>query len=778
MASILPDEVQQLPDGAQSGQSSPPLTPVTPGVEETQQDAQQKTKGRKRLLRGIQRIASSPSLVRLGRGRSASEGSRRFRTGASISCVSLTSNCWDDPTAYGDLTARRFSPAASAVCSGADDQHVPNRVVGTDSTAQNQTSIPLPADMRPSSRAMMLNSMAEEEIYVDALSEKSVVPVRPRQDTFIQLPMEVRINILKQLGPKDLFKCSAVSKSWNKMCFDGQLWACLDTSTYYQEIPRSALLKVILAAGPFLRNLSLRGCAQLLEIWRTEGDRVTNLCRNLVQLNIEDCLMDPATIDCFFTRNPRLRHLNMCGVSTADNSAMEAIAENCPMLESLNISWCHGVDTGGLSSVVKSCTQLKDLRVTRIIGWDNEEIMSDLFKSNSLERLVLADCASLTDASLKALIHGINPEIDILTGRPIVPPRKFRHLNLSNCRLLSEMGVKSLAYNVPELEGLNLSFLSSLTDDCIASIINTTPKLRFIELEELGELTNFVTTELARAPCSQTLEHLNISFCENIGDTGILPLLRKCPNIRSLDLDNTRISDLTLMEICSQMRKRGVGPELSKIGFRLAVFDCGNVTWAGVREVLSNNCSVPWMSYPPSGAPKPIRASPSPRYSEDGEEEDRGEGIMGDDDDDSSSTMSSGSSLTSTSTDSDSGASTPYLPALSTPAPQPTPRPHLYPTEIISLKCYYGWQKTVDEHTKRVLRGNLASAMRLERKWGDYMMANEETGGTTRRSRRRARDLEALYDLDEDQEYGYGPAGLAPLGGRRRRARSGGCVVM
>ncbi|KAF3895517.1 F-box domain protein [Trichophyton interdigitale] len=774
MASILSDEFQTPPDGEASGQSSPPLTP---GIDENQQDGQQKLKGRKRILKGIQRITSSPSLVRLGRGRSASEGSRRFRTGASISCVSLTSNCWDDPSVYGDLSNRRFSPAVSSGCSGADDHHQPSRVVGTENTAQNQTSIPLPADLRPSSRAVMLDSTAEEDIFEDALPVRRMSVGRLRRDTFVHLPMEVRINILKYLSPKELFRCSVVSKSWNKMCFDGQLWACLDTSTYYQEIPRYALLKVILAAGPFLRNLSLRGCAQLLDIWRTEGDRVTNLCRNLVQLNIEDCLMDPVTTNCFFTRNPRLRHINMCGVSTANNSSMEAIAENCPMLESLNISWCTGIDTRGLSSVVKSCTQLKDLRVTRIVGWDDEGIMSDLFKSNSLERLVLADCASMTDASLKTLIQGINPEIDILTGRPVVPPRKLKHLNLSNCRLLTENGVKILAHNVPELEGLHVSFLSTLTDDCIASIINTTPKLRFIELEELGELTNFVITELARAPCCQTLEHLNISFCENIGDTGILPLLRKCPSLRSLDLDNTRISDLTLMEICSQMRKRGVGPELSKIGFRLAVFDCGNVTWAGVREVLSNNCSVPYMSYPSSGAPKPTRASPSPRYSDDGEEEDSGEGIA-EEDDDSSSTISSGSSITTTTSDSDSGSSTPYLPALSSPIPQPTPRPNLYPKEIISLKCYYGWQKTVDEHTKRVLRGNLASAMRLERKWGDYMMANEETGGTTRRSRRRARDLEALYDLDEDQEYGYGPAGLAPLGGRRRRARSGGCLVM
>ncbi|OJD09554.1 hypothetical protein ACJ73_10229 [Blastomyces percursus] len=88
----------------------------------------------------------------------------------------------------------------------------------------------------------------------------------------------------------------------------------------------------------------------------------------------------------------------------------------------------------------------------------------------------------------------------------------------------------------------------------------------------------------------------------------------------------------------------------------------------------------------------------------------------------------------------------------------------------------------VNEHTKRVLRGNLAAAMRLERKWAEYMMANEEAGSGgagARRRRRRARDVERMYNEDDEgDESTYGPAGLAPLGGRRRRARSGGCVVM
>jgi F-box/leucine-rich repeat protein 2/20 len=77
---------------------------------------------------------------------------------------------------------------------------------------------------------------------------------------------------------------------------------------------------------------------------------------------------------------------------------------------------------------------------------------------------------------------------------------------------------------------------------------------------------------------------------------------------------------------------------------------------------------------------------------------------------------------------------------------------------------------TVDEHQKRVLRGDAKSAGKLERKWADYMQANEEAGlmgSGYRRRRRRAREAQALH---MDEEYG--------ANGRRRARTMGSCAVM
>ena len=105
-------------------------------------------------------------------------------------------------------------------------------------------------------------------------------------------------------------------------------------------------------------------------------------------------------------------------------------------------------------------------------------------------------------------------------------------------------------------------------------------------------------------------------------------------------------------------------------------------------------------------------------------------------------------------------------------------REHSYPSKIIQLKCFYTYQPTVEEHTKRVLRGDFTSARRLERKWADHMIFREEadaTGAGNRRRRRRAREAQMMH---ADEEDGTNTPGSGVGGGRRRRARSGGCSVM
>jgi F-box/leucine-rich repeat protein 2/20 len=617
---------------------------------------------------------------------------------------------------------------------GLDDNNARIRLVGTE-TPNTSRTIPLPFDLRPvsprSGTPFEGDVPPTELILPDAKPARSI-------DFWGDMPRELHVEIFRYLTPREIVRCSAVSKMWHDMCYDGQLWCRLDAAEYYSKIPADVLVKLITSGGPFVRDLNLRGCIQLKSKWSSDGECISDMCRNLVNLSLEGCVIDKSSMHYFLMRNPRLEYINVSGLKSVTNSAMKIIAQSCPQLQTLNVSWCNNVTTHGLSRVIQSCERLRDLRASEIGGFDNKDFARSLFERNTLERLIMSR-TDLTDQSLKVLMHGVDPTIDLLTDRPLVPPRRFKHLDLHHCSEITDAGLKSLAFNVPDLEGLQVSQCSELTDDAIIDVIRTTPKLSHLELEDLESMTNNVLVELARSPCAQSLEHLNISYCENLGDTGMLQIMKHCQKLRSVEMDNTRVSDLTLMEASFRVRKRGYGEDMPKIGLRLVVFDCANVTWAGIKEVLSSNAYIPR-----------ARKLSAPSNA-----------IV---------------SVTQTSLDSDSGTSTAFVTPTSTPSPSPT-----FPTDIIQLKCFYGWQMTVDEHTKRVLRGDLNAASRLDRKWADYMMATEEAGAAgagARRRRRRAREAERLYNADEDEDDSYGVGGVSALGGRRRRAQSGGCTVM
>lgn len=575
------------------------------------------------------------------------------------------------------------------------------------------------------------------------------MPRRPNFNFWADLPHEIRVHIFSFLSPKEIIRLSSVSRYWHEMCFDGQLWTSLDCQTYYQQITSDALIKLVLRAGAFVKNLNLRGCVQLRDQWLSLGTRMTNQeCRNLENFNIEGCKIERSSIHFFLLRNPKLLQINMPSMQNVNNATMKIIASHCPQLELLNIDWCSQIDTKGLKKVIQSCPRLTDLRASEVRGLDDTDFMLELFHRNNLERLIIQHCDSLTDEALQIMIQGVEPEHDILNDVALVPPRRIRHLDISRCRSLTDKGVKALAHHTPFLEGFRSCQNSALTDDALADLLTTTPRLTHLEVEEVELLTNSTLLTLAKSPAAKTLEHLSISYCEQMGDVGVLPILKSCPALNSLCLDNTRVSDLVLMEASEQVRKRGSSTKKAarpKKGLELVAFDCANVTWAGVREVLQGNCRIL------QGRKKTVIQTQT-ILRNDGQEEEIKRIVE--------------------------------LQTL------------LYPAQLIHLKAFYGWQQTVEEHYKRCISARWGAAARLEGKWADWMVASEEVGiagqgWSSRRRRRRAREAENRVRDDEEGNgndtgtgdedgsglEGYGTSGRAARSGRRR-ARSGGCIVM
>ena len=672
------------------GSPQSPSRLIPPPFEEQQRP---KLKGRARLVAGLQRISSSQSL-RTTRSRGYNGNGK-----GSISCISLTSaSSFGAPSLetslMGELSASFSTAPTSAIPTPGIqipvfDEHTRLRYL---SNLDGRVSAAVPSEVRPTTKTGVAGIAEVDEDY---FSRPASQAVQKRKDFnfWRDLPLELKMEILTYLEPREVVRCSIVSKAWHKTCFDGQLWAVLDTADFYQDIPADALMSIIISAGPFVRDLNLRGCVQLRERWHARG--LSDACRNLENFCLEGCRIDRTSIHNFLYQNNRLAHINLCGLAGATNSAMKIIAANCPNLEHLNISWCNNIDTRGLRRVVESCANLKDLRASEIRGWDDVEFAQQIFTRNSLDRLILMNCDTLTDEALAVLIEGKDSEVDYLSGRPIVPPRRLKHLDLTRCRGITDKGVRTFVNNLPDIEGLQLSKCHGIIDATLTELLPTTPMLTHLDLEELEDLTNTVLQTLSDSPCANRLRHLSISYCENMGDTGMLPVLKTCTSLRSLEMDNTRISNLVLIEAAAMVKQRvprtvfhgkAEPPFKPDIGLRLVAYDCQNVTWTGVREILLCNAETPYS----------VRQTELPPLQKN---------------------VTAANSASSSSEN--------------LPARALTPRIHIigkisYPTEIIQLKCFYTYQPTVEEHTKRVLRGDFQAARRLQEKWGEFMLAHRK----------------------------------------------------
>ncbi|KAI8635088.1 RNI-like protein [Xylariaceae sp. FL1651] len=672
-------------------EASPPTTPIDENSPSTMQpENAPKDKRRQRLLRGIQRMPSSPSLAHIGRSRSSSAP---YGTRGSLSCVSLAATPYFSPTASGSVAPGHFSsghgsfPGTPAVefppVEGIGTPLAPRKTANMSIIPFTPTTAGLPADVTFSRLKSGTNRKYLYEFWA-------------------AMPHEIRVQIFSYLKPKELVRASRASKEFHKFCFDGQLWTRFDASEFYSQIPAESLAKIIVSAGPFIKDLNVRGCLQIEHYKRAEV--LVKACKNLINASLEGCRnFQRPTLHNLIRSNNRLTNLNLTSMTAVTNSTCKIISQHCPHLEALNVSWCKHMDARGVKMVVLGCPKLKDLRAGEVKGFDNIEVAKAIFQTNNLERLVLSGCIDLTDQTFRTIIHGVEPEIDILTDRPIVPPRKLRHLDLSRCSQLTNESVRVLGHLVPELEGLQLNGCTALTDAALEPILASTPHLTYLELEDLSELTNDILSKhLAKAPCATKLEHLSVSYCEHLGDAGMLPVIKKCVSLQSVDMDNTRIGDLVLAEAAAMVRSRATRTSSRnsrpRVGLKLVVYDCSLVTWTGIREVLSWNAEIR----------HPSESEPT------------------------------------------------------------------YPTEIIGLKCYYGWQQTVEQHTQRVLRGDFAAAGRLERKWADYMQAVEEAGAAgagVRRRRRRAREAQLLH---ADEEEG----GAGATGRRRARTIAASCAIM
>jgi F-box/leucine-rich repeat protein 2/20 len=384
--------------------------------------------------------------------------------------------------------------------------------------------------------------------------------------------------------------------------------------------------------GGFIRSLDFAGHVHLLS--ETLLDVTDNLClkpaplgtvpyTQLTAINLQGCsALTTRSLHHLLIRSRSLQNLSLKGLGAVTNTTCDVLAVYCPQLMTLDMSRCSNMDADGIRCLATAAIArgehllLKELRLSGL-KHANDAMMHTLGKAAPyLEVLDLSYVRQLHNSALEAFVscemdeEHLGVETIWLTAREAGRDTndsnnyrrrvtRLRHLSVSSCVLLTDIACSNLAHSVPQLEFLEMASIGAeLKDDGLIKLLNTTPFIRRLDLEDASDISDSVIAAITPAsvpdsPARLTmpltseaepepghaLEQLVISYASNVTDDALLALIRSCTRLTVLEVDNTRMGADVLKEFVLLSSKRQM------VDSKIVAIDCRGIGESVVKDL-------------------------------------------------------------------------------------------------------------------------------------------------------------------------------------------------
>jgi hypothetical protein len=239
----------------------------------------------------------------------------------------------------------------------------------------------------------------------------------------------------------------------------------------------------------------------------------------------------------------------------------------------LDLKWLPEIRNSSLVvSLVKHATEDKHLKIVKLaemfyasgfkeISVTDEDILTLVYNLAMAEGFDFSYCTSLSDMAC-----------DHLSKLSYV-----KAITLNFCPMITDTGVRFLASRADTLRVLSFEGLVQISDDSLGHIAKTCKRLSVINVnkcpnityESLAllcqnntQLTTFHAsgthindeglTRIASCMSPQAMTSIDISFCSDVSDYGVIALAEQCVALRNLNLAGlTRVSDRGTQIICA-----------------------------------------------------------------------------------------------------------------------------------------------------------------------------------------------------------------------------------
>ncbi|TFK86573.1 RNI-like protein [Polyporus arcularius HHB13444] len=424
-------------------------------------------------------------------------------------------------------------------------------------------------------------------------------------------------------GIRELMKLSLVSKGWQNLVHDGQLWGRLP------RLPTPVLSRLCETAGGFVQQLDFAGSTGITPdalVAMTDGlcvdttipNDLTSTC--LTTINLQGCAgLTTCSLHYLLVRSPMLHTLNVKGLSAVINTTCTILSTYCPNLLSLDMSRCINLDGGGILAMAAAVfdrgetLRLKALRLNALSRVTDDMMWYLGRAAPDLEVLDLSHAAPLHNSAIDAFVSLTEEEAQNMesvqlsarqAGRDPADPNRYwrrvtrlRHVAFSSCFLLTDHACSHLAHAVPKLELLELAGIGAdLQEDGLVRLLETTPYIRRVDLEDAPEISDAVlaalTPRVDENPAPQrrgapppppqpghALERLIISCAADVTNDALLALIQNCTRLRVLEADGTRMNSAVLKEFVQLSRQRKM------VDAYVTAIDCRGIGEHTVKEL-------------------------------------------------------------------------------------------------------------------------------------------------------------------------------------------------
>ncbi|XP_048356504.1 dynein regulatory complex subunit 6 isoform X2 [Sphaerodactylus townsendi] len=188
---------------------------------------------------------------------------------------------------------------------------------------------------------------------------------------------------------------------------------------------------------PCLDRIGMIDCQKITDT----GLKLIAPLANVAVLNLSDCTrISDAGLKSFAEgfAGSKIRELTLANCSTITDNTLIIIAERCIRLVYLNLRSCHAVtDTG-----IEVLTMLPSLTHINISGIDiSDHTLDALGRNGKIKEIIVSECRSISDTGIK---------------RFCIDAKNLDYMDLSFCQQLSNQSIKHLSFNCHKLTSLSM----------------------------------------------------------------------------------------------------------------------------------------------------------------------------------------------------------------------------------------------------------------------------------------------------------------------------------